>query len=208
VGGGFGYAIFFSRKRNLRNHEVSGLRATVLSGVILAGAALAAACASSPATTAAKLPLEMPEPPPRVTLDPVPAVAEVPPPEIPETTTPVMPTATAPTSPRLPAASTPAVPAGPPVAQTPEPARTPPPELRPAGPAGRTLTNAQVRERLVRTKRKLDAIDKRRLNAGKRADYDSAERFLAQAREAVSANNLLLAESSAEKAETLADGLR
>jgi hypothetical protein len=179
-----------------------------LSGVILVSAALAAACASNPARTAANLPLEIPEPPPRVAMDPVPAVAEVPPPEIPETTTPVTPTATAPLAPRVPAASTPAVAAGPPVAQTPEPARTPPPELRPAGPAGRTLTTAQVRERLVRTKQKLDSIDKRRLNAGKRADYDSAQRFLTQAHEAVTANNLLLAESSAEKAETLADGLR
>ncbi len=180
-----------------------------LRGVILAGAAFAAACASSPARTAANLPLEIPEPPPRVAIDPVPAVAEAPPPEIPETTTPVTPTATAPSAPRVPAASTPpAVAAGPPVAQTPEPARTPPPELRPAGPAGRTLTTAQVRERLVRTKQKLDSIDKRRLNAGKRADFDSAQRFLTQANEAVTANNLLLAESSAEKAETLADGLR
>ena len=65
---------------------------------------------------------------------------------------------------------------------------------------------AQVRERLVRTKQKLDSIDRRRLNAGKRADYDSARRFLSQANAAVEANNLLLAESSVDKAETLADG--
>ena len=45
------------------------------------------------------------------------------------------------------------------------------------------------------------------LNAGKRADYDSARRFLSQAEAAVKDNNLLLAESSVEKAETLADGL-
>jgi hypothetical protein len=67
---------------------------------------------------------------------------------------------------------------------------------------------AQVRESLRRTKQKLDAIDRRRLNAGKRADYDSARRFLDQAEGAVSGNNLLLAESSVEKAETLADGLK
>jgi hypothetical protein len=70
------------------------------------------------------------------------------------------------------------------------------------------LTSAQVRERLVRTKQKLDAIDRRRLSAGKRTDYDSARRFLSQANEAVKLNNLLLAESSVDKAETLADGLR
>jgi hypothetical protein len=47
-----------------------------------------------------------------------------------------------------------------------------------------------------------------RLNADRRADYDSARRFLAQAEAAVKENNLLLAQSSAEKAATLADGLR
>ena len=111
-------------------------------------------------------------------------------------------------TPRTPVASTPQPPAAPPVAQTPEPARTPPPELRPAGPAGKSLTNAQLRERLVRTKQKLDAIDRRRLSPGKRTDYDSARRFLDQANDAAKLNNLLLAESSVDKAETLADGLR
>jgi hypothetical protein len=61
---------------------------------------------------------------------------------------------------------------------------------------------------LDRTRHKLDAIDRRRLNSGKRADYDSARRFLAQADTAVKANNLLLAQSSVEKAEALANGLR
>jgi hypothetical protein len=70
------------------------------------------------------------------------------------------------------------------------------------------LTSTQVLELLSRTKRKLDAIDRRKLSAGQSADYDSAQRFLAQAGDAVKANNLLLAQSSAEKAETLADGLR
>jgi hypothetical protein len=65
-----------------------------------------------------------------------------------------------------------------------------------------------VREALVRAKQKLDALNRRQLNAGQRADYDSARRFLAQAEGAVKANNLLLAQSSVEKAETLADGLK
>jgi hypothetical protein len=65
-----------------------------------------------------------------------------------------------------------------------------------------------VLESITRITRKLDAIDRRRLSAGKSADYDSARRFLAQAGDAVKANNLLLAQSSAEKAEALADGLR
>ncbi len=179
---------------------------SALRGAILLGVACGAACASNPARSAGAVPLEIPEPPPRIAMDPVPAVAEAPPPEAPETAPPVIPAAAAPSTPRVPAAP-PAV--SPPVAQTPEPARqSPPPELRPAGPAGRTLTTAQVRERLVRTKQKLDSIDRRRLNPGKRADYDSARGFLSQAHAAVQANNLLLAESSVDKAETLADGLR
>jgi hypothetical protein len=65
-----------------------------------------------------------------------------------------------------------------------------------------------VRDRIARTKQKLDQISRGKLNAGKRTDYDSARRFLTQADGAVKDNNLLLAESSVEKAETLADGLR
>jgi hypothetical protein len=90
-----------------------------------------------------------------------------------------------------------------------EPPRTsPPPELRAAGAAGRTPTAAQVRDRVARTKQKLDLINRGGLNAGKRTDYDSARRFLSQAEAAVKENNLLLAESSVEKAETLANGLK
>jgi hypothetical protein len=70
------------------------------------------------------------------------------------------------------------------------------------------MTAAQVMESLGRTKQKLDSIDRRRLNAGKSADYDAARRFLAQAAVAVKANNLMLAQTQAEKAETLAAGLR
>jgi hypothetical protein len=65
-----------------------------------------------------------------------------------------------------------------------------------------------VRDRLARARQKLDSIDRNRLNAGKRTDYDSARRFLSQAEEAVKENNLLLAESSVDKADTLADGLK
>jgi len=172
------------------------------------GIAYASACTSNPARSAVAVPLEIPEPPPRVAIDPVPApVAEVSQPEKPSPAAPVPAVRTAPPPSTAPAATTtPPAPAPPPVA---EPARpTPAPELQPAGPPGRTPTAAQVQEALRRTKQKLDSIDRRRLNAGKRADYDSARRFLVQAEAAVRANNLLLADSSAEKAETLADGLK
>jgi hypothetical protein len=153
------------------------------------------------------VPLEIPEPPPRVAMDPVPAVITEAP------SAPERPAATPASRPSGASSSPPAAAATPSAAQPPatpvEPPRTtPPPELRPAGPAGRTPTAAQVRDRLVRTRNKLNAIDRTRLNAGKRTDYDSARRFLSQADAAVKENNLLLAESSVEKAETLADGLK
>ena len=158
------------------------------------------------------VPLEIPEPPPRVAMDPVPAVVvgtQIAP-ERPVAAPVSKPAGTPP--PIATAAATP--PAAPPVPQVPvvapaEPPRpTPPPELRAAGTGGRTPTAAQVRDRLVRTRQKLDTIDRRKLNTGQLADYDSAQRFLAQTEAAVKENNLLLAESSVEKAETLADGLR
>jgi hypothetical protein len=178
--------------------------------IVFGVAILAGACASSPARSSMKVPLEIPEPPPRVAMEPVPAVIveepveperppvvtteKTPPPKTPQV---AATTAAAPPATQPPSAT---------VAEGPQP--SPPPELRPAGAAGRTPTAAQVRERLVRTKQKLDQIGRQRLNSGKRADYNSARRFLAQAEEAVKDNNLLLAESSGEKAETLADGLK
>lgn len=173
---------------------------------------VAASCASNPGRSSVTVPLEIPEPPPRVAMDPVPAIL---------IGTPVAPErpAAAPVSrpagmppPASTAAATPS--ATPPAQQTPavtppEPPRTvPPPELRAAGSAGRAPTAPQVRDLLVRTRQKLDSIDRRRLNAGQRSDYDSARRFLSQAEAAVKENNLLLAISSVEKAETLADGLK
>jgi hypothetical protein len=168
-----------------------------------------AACASNPARSSVAVPLQIPEPPPRVSIDPVPA-AEPPAEPVPVPTS--RPTAAlpAPNPPRSSATAAAAAPvAPPPAAVVPEaPRATPPPNLLPAGPAGRTPTANQVREILSRTKQKLDLIDRRRLNTGKQADFDSARRFLAQAEAAMNADNLMLAESSAEKAETLANGLR
>jgi hypothetical protein len=181
---------------------------TATRAVIFAAGFALSACASNPARSAVNVPLEIPEPPPRVAMDPVPAVImETPAP--PERPAAIPASKPAPTPPP----STPAAAVAPPVIQPPatpvEPPRaTPPPELRPGGPAGRTPTAAQVRDSLIRTRNKLDAIDRSRLNAGKRTDYDSARRFFEQAEAAVKENNLLLAESSVEKAETLADGLK
>jgi hypothetical protein len=91
------------------------------------------------------------------------------------------------------------------------PANVPPaptPELRSGTPAALAISAVEVREIMQRTAKKLDALDRRRLSAGKRADYDAARRFLSQAQAAVRENNVMLAKYSADKAETLADGLR
>jgi hypothetical protein len=176
-------------------------RAAVIFSVLLG----ASGCASNPAQSSA-VPLQIPEPPPRTAMAPIPA-AETPPPDRPAPP-PVPVPAPAPTSAPVPPPRAAAPPAAPSAAPA-EPAQpTPAPELRPAASAGRIPTAAQVMESFSRTKQKLDAINPRRLNAGKRADYDSARRFLAQTEAAVKENNLMLAQSSAEKAETLADGLR
>jgi hypothetical protein len=176
--------------------------------VAIVAGMLATSCASSPSSS---VPLHIPEPPPRVAIDPVPAVIAGTPvtPDRP-TGAPVSRPGTAP--PTTATATNPpaAAPVPPTPAVVPEgPLRpTPPPELRAAGSTGRKPTASEVKDRLVRTKQKLDTINARSLNAGKRTDFNSARRFLAQAEEAVRENNLLLAESSVEKAETLADGLR
>lgn len=188
-----------------------------LIGISFVAAALAYGCATNPGRSAAAVPLEIPEPPPKPAILPVPAPDAPParpaapvPAERPPAAAPARPTPAPPSQPATTSATPAAAPAtnGPAVA-TPEPsAASPAAELRPAGSAARALSPTQVRESLDRTNQKLDAIDRRKLNAGKRADYDSARRFLAQADTAVKGNNLMLALSSVEKAEALANGLR
>ncbi|MCM3881115.1 MAG: hypothetical protein ND807_13485 [Vicinamibacterales bacterium] len=179
---------------------------------LLAGIALAfiCGCASNPTQSSAAVPLQIPEPPPKAAIDPVPTPE--PPPERPVGSTPVVRPLTPPaqpsSSPAAASSTVPATPAGPaavpPDSMPPSPAA----ELKPAGTAAKTLTPVQLSEALDRTKQKLDAIDRRRLNAGKQADFDSARRFLSQAHTAAKVNNLMLAQSSVEKAEALAEGLR
>jgi hypothetical protein len=175
---------------------------------MIAGA-LACGCASNPARASAAVPLDVPEPPPRQPIAPVPVTAA--PPDAtaaPPTVRTNPPPQAAPPAPVAVAVAVPASAPPPAPVPTPQPPASPPADLLSAGTSGRTLTRPQVLELLNRTKGKLALIDRRRLSAGKSADYDSAQRFLTQAEGAVKANNLLLAQSSGEKAETLADGLR
>jgi hypothetical protein len=192
---------------------VKGLMRTSLFAIAGVAAALAAGCASGAARTSAAVPLDIPEPPAKVAIAPVPA-PEMPPDRpvaaVAEDNPPISTPPSRPTQARgQPAAAVAQPSSGPPAGPLPVPEpTTPAPELRPAGSAAKALGGTQVREALDRARQKLDAIDRRRLNAGKRADYDSARRFLAAGDAAVKANNLMLAQSSAEKAEALADGLR
>ena len=178
---------------------------------IIAGL-LVASCASNPARSSLTVPLEIPEPPPRVAMDPVQAVI---------VGTPVRPNDQSqrryhgrpalrrrsrqrPRRPQLLRRHR---------RRRPSRHQSPRARLRrrsfapPARAAARRPPHKCATASCAR-KQKLDSIDRRRLNAGKRTDYDSARRFLSQAEAAVKENNLLLAESSVEKAETLADGLK
>ncbi len=55
--------------------------------------------------------------------------------------------------------------------------------------------------------RDLDRTDYRALNAERRAQYDTARRFLQQADDALKVKNLVFAEQLADKAATLAAAL-
>jgi hypothetical protein len=166
----------------------------------------AIACASAPRPPVASVPLEVPEPPPRANLEPAPTTAEGATAERPARPA----TATAePSGGRQgrPASTPPAAvpPAAAPQGTAPAVAT---PELRPGGIAGQTRSVQELREIIARTSAKLARLDRARLSAGQQADFDTASRFLAQAEQAIRANNLMLAQYSAEKAEILINGLR
>jgi hypothetical protein len=175
-----------------------------------------AACASNPASSSAVVPLEVPEPPPHEVSPPL-VSSETPQarpaPSIdaggthPETTPPSgsTPSASGAAS-TSPSAANPAAtqPANPPVGRSPGAAA----ELRPAEGGAQTISAPQVRAVIARVSAKLDTFKRSQLSAGKQADYDAARGFLLQADAALKANNLLLAQHSAEKAETLTSGMK
>jgi hypothetical protein len=177
--------------------------ATIGSGRLLSGtllACLALGCASAPSRAPTAVPLEIPDPPPRASIEPLPL------PEPPQPAPPDRPASRPQAAEPAARANRPA-PSPPPLEANPTAPPVPAAELRPGGGAGAPSVS-QVREILTRTLQKLDSIDRRRLSAGRQTDYDTARRFAAQAEAAIKANNLLLARYLAEKAETLANGLR
>jgi hypothetical protein len=153
-------------------------------------------------------PLDMPEPPPRVVEVREPDV----PPPIPLPEEPVRNT---PTRPRP----------SPPQAEQTRPAQTPPPEApadavkpeeltpRPATTLQTTPTQREeeverrIQGVLGQAKGDLNRVNYQNLNSDGRMQYDLAKRFVSQSEEALKAKNLVLANSLAEKASTLATQL-
>ena len=175
--------------------------------VVSAVASGSGACALVQARTApVEAPLDVPPPPPRTAMvptpDPTPATepAVAPPAEpIPPVPRPAEPAARIAPTTREPSPQTTA-----PAAPPPAPNLT----LRPGGASTSTVSVEEVMTLIGRASKSLDAVPRHRLNEASRTQYDAARRFLAQAQAAVKVDNLVFARFLAEKAETLAKGLR
>jgi hypothetical protein len=160
-------------------------------------------CATGHATTAVlPTPLDVPSPPPRVLAPPAP---EAPPTEVqgintePRQLKPKPPTPTSKPETKTDPALPPAL-----------PAVTPPPvatlqQTQPDKAAGQT--EKQVRDQLSKAKADLQRVNRGRLNADEKSQYDTAQRFVAEAQQALKEGNLVFAAKVAEKAAGLAAGL-
>lgn len=153
----------------------------------------AAGCGRAQAKTPGPAPavLAMPEPPSRLVIP----VSVEPPAPLPSP----MP---------APAASPPARPAGPRPTPTPTPTATPAPEPTPT-PVLQTAASlaeleGKVKERLESARKDLARVSRSSLGKDARDQYDSAERFIRMAQDAIAAKNFVLAASCADKAATLA----
>ena len=99
-------------------------------------------------------------------------------------------------------------PAEPPVpTASPDAAREPPVTLKTPQTANETEAERRVREVLGRASRQLARVNRAALNSDARAQFDTAQRFIAQATDALKVRNFMFAAYLAEKAETLANGL-
>jgi hypothetical protein len=111
-----------------------------------------------------------------------------------------------------PRAAKPEKPAEKPV-EKPDPAAVPiqPPATVPAPPlqttANVTEVERTIRARMAQASRDLERTDSRALTPERRAQYDTAKRFLQQADDALKVKNFVFAEQLADKAATLAAAL-
>ncbi len=148
-------------------------------------------CAKTEAKTPGPSPiaLRVPEPPIRMT---IPVPAEPPPP--------------APVVTEKPAPSIPAAPPRPRPTPTPAPTPAPPPvgaEPPPVVQAGGEL-EARARERLSVAEQNLAKVQPGSLAPAEREQYDFAQRFIRETKNALAVRNFVLAAASADKAATIA----
>lgn len=171
-----------------------------MSGVmaVAMAAAAAVACGKVQAKTPAPTPsLTMPDPPPRAVM---PAIVDLsaPPPAIEK---PAAPAATRPTTTTTRPAATPVAT---PVA-TPTPSPTPPVADPPVlqTPASQVQLEKNARETLDRATKSLQRIKRDTLGADARDQFDSANRYIQLATDAIQAKNFVYAVACAERAATL-----
>jgi len=166
----------------------------------------ASACVSAQATGDPNGPaLEPPAPPPH-TIIPVEIVEEpiAPPSGAAPTPVIVRPMARPPAPPPEKPAEKPAEKAEP-VAAAPTPPAAAAPPLQTT--VNVTEVERAIRARMTQASRDLDRTDYRALTAERRAQYDTAKRFIQQADDALKVKNLVFAEQLADKAATLAAAL-
>ncbi len=161
-------------------------------------------CATARAKTpAAPIPLDVPAPPPRIIVPPDPEL-----PALPPTATEVAPKPQTPA--RRPAAPRPETKIEPPkpaVADPPVVAAVPSATLQQTLPTTTREAERQVREQLARAKDDLKRVSYGALSTDAKSQYDTANRFVAQAELALKEGNLVFAAKVAEKAAGLAASL-
>jgi hypothetical protein len=177
-------------------------RALLIVSLVLPAAACASAQAVAPAPPVT---LEVPPVPPRV-LAPLPSLE---PPDLapveplPEKPAPEPPRRPAPKpSTQAPAQSKPETPPEAPPEPPPTTPATPP--LRPADAGDGPKAELEVRTILQRTEQLLQSIDYTRLSKDRQVNYDAAKNFMKQAQDSLHQNNVVLARSFADRAETYA----
>ena len=162
------------------------------------------ACMRARAEVLPEVPLDVPEPPPRIVevRDPQePAIMALP--EEPARNTPVIPRLTPP--PRT--ESRPAEPRPEPEPPKPAEEATRIPALQTTPTQQETEAERRVRTQLSQATTDLNRINTQALNADARMQFDTARRFVAQAEEALRERNLVFAANLAEKAVALAGQL-
>lgn len=176
------------------------MRPAGLVPLLLLAASLSACAAKAQVRTEVEVPpLDPPPPPPRVVAAylPEPEPAPVAPPA--EPPAPVRPPVRPPRQEQKPE----------PAPTVPEPAenaaRPAPPSLTlTPTPGSESQTVAAIRDLLRRATRDLSRVNSSVLNADGRAQYDTAQRFIQQAEEALKARNIVFAGKLADKAATMA----